>query len=74
MQTSTTCDVTNQSLKVSYHVLMTSLVLCVCLQGNDVAVAFYKGMGFKLLALEDEMLARSRKRKPRTYLCKSLDR
>ncbi|CAM9547398.1 unnamed protein product [Scytosiphon promiscuus] len=39
-------------------------------QGNDIALALYQGMGFELTALEDEMMARSRRRPPRVYLSK----
>ncbi|CAM9464784.1 unnamed protein product [Ectocarpus sp. 4 AP-2014] len=40
--------------------------------GNDIALALYEGMGFELAALEDEMMARSRRRPPRVYLSKTL--
>ncbi|CAM9139408.1 unnamed protein product [Ectocarpus fasciculatus] len=40
--------------------------------GNDIALALYQGMGFELAALEDEMMARSRRRPPRVYLSKPL--
>lgn len=42
------------------------------LQGNDIALALYEGMGFELAALEDEMLARKRRRPSRVYLSKPL--
>ncbi|CAM9815999.1 unnamed protein product [Pylaiella littoralis] len=42
-------------------------------RGNDIALALYQGMGFEMAAVEDEMLARSRRRPPRIYLSKPLD-
>ena len=49
-----------------------STIVCFLRQGNDVALALYEGMGFELAALEDEMMARSRRRPPRIYLSKPL--
>ncbi|CAM9237054.1 unnamed protein product [Discosporangium mesarthrocarpum] len=41
-------------------------------KGNNGAVSLYEGMGFKTAAIEDEMLARIRRRKSRIYLSKQV--
>lgn len=41
-------------------------------QGNDIAIALYEGMGFELVAVESDLMAKSRRRAPRIYLSKRL--
>lgn len=41
-------------------------------KGNEIALALYKGIGFELAAVEDDELARRRRRASRVYLRKSL--
>lgn len=53
-------------------VLFRSVVSSKTKKGNDVAIALYEGMGFEMAAVEDEMMARSRRRPPRIYLSKPL--
>jgi len=62
---------------LGWHARRFRFVLDSCLlekKGNDVAIALYEGMGFEMAALEDEMMARSRRRPPRIYLSKPLKR
>ncbi|CAM9593673.1 unnamed protein product [Choristocarpus tenellus] len=43
-------------------------------KGNEVALSLYEGMGFEVAALEDEIIAMSRRRPARIYLSKAVER